>query len=277
MAQVILFGGGDGGGLIIGPNGVRPIPPFDPSIRLQLRGLSALVGSLKGLPEKPQREMSKLANKVSNLVVEQVEGVVGRLEGDNSLIYQDDDGGFTCGSTGKPPIPFPWPPVQTASLGDLIRGGLIERDLVDFLGETSAKGIKIREVLENPAETARTVGRELSERAVKDLQQLAPSRLKEISDPVNREVAQFFHKIADDGRFLSTWTTRPAQVAKELRIDLSDKAFDRIIAGGSIASPFDAAIHPGIAVTVAIVVMLYVRDEDLIRSLVKDRSGVAKF
>ena len=30
--RVILFGGGDGGGLIIGPHGVRPIPPFDPGL-----------------------------------------------------------------------------------------------------------------------------------------------------------------------------------------------------------------------------------------------------
>lgn len=61
MAQVILFGGGDGGGSIISPNGVRPIGPFYGSIRLQLRGLSALVGSLRGLPA--QREMTKRAIK----------------------------------------------------------------------------------------------------------------------------------------------------------------------------------------------------------------------
>ena len=72
MTKVILFGGGDAGGLIIGSNGVRPIPPFDPSIRLQLRGLSALKNGIKCMPENPQtlREMGTLVNRVSNLVVE---------------------------------------------------------------------------------------------------------------------------------------------------------------------------------------------------------------
>jgi hypothetical protein len=43
MATVILFGGGDAGGIIISDKGVRGIPPFDPGVLLQLRGVSALV------------------------------------------------------------------------------------------------------------------------------------------------------------------------------------------------------------------------------------------
>jgi hypothetical protein len=32
-ARVVLFGGGEGGGLIFGLHGVRPIPPFDSVLR----------------------------------------------------------------------------------------------------------------------------------------------------------------------------------------------------------------------------------------------------
>lgn len=279
MAQVILFGGGDGGGLIIGPNGVRPIPPFDPSIRLQLRGLSALLAGITRVPEKPQREMGKLVNRVSNLVIEQVEAVVGRLEGDNSLIYQDEDGGFTCGSTGKPPIPIPWPPLQSPTVTDLIASGVLEHDLVDFVKEAGNKKISIADVLEKPAEVAGRLGRQLSERTIQDLQQLAPSRLEKINDPIEREVIQFFHKVANDGRFLSTWATRPTEAATALKVQLSDKAFERIVAGGS-STIFDPglAMNPiAVAVVVGVVIMLVTRDAEITRIPIKDRSGLAKF
>ena len=279
MAKVILFGGGDAGGLIIGPNGVRPIPPFDPSIRLQLRGLSALINGITRMPEKPEREMGKLINRVSNLIVEQVEAVVGRLEGENSLIYQDEDGGFTCGSTGKPPIPFPWPPQQSSSLADLIASGVLERELVDFVKDASVKGIKTEEILENPSGIADKLGTQLSERTIQDLQQLAPSQVEKITDPVEREVLEFFHKVVKDGRFLSTWATRPSEVSAKLKVQLSDKAFDRIVAGGSstIFDPGIAANPVAIAVVVGIVIMLYDRNAELANLRVKDRSGIAKF
>jgi hypothetical protein len=279
MAQVILFGGGDAGGLIIGPNGVRPIPPFDPYIRLQLRGLSAMLAGITRIPEKTQREMAKLVNRVSNLVMEQVEAVVGRLEGDNSLIYQDEDGGFTCGSTGKPPIPIPWPPLQSPTLTDLIATGAVEHELVDFVKAAGDQKISITDVLEKPAEVAGKLGRQLSERTIKDLQQLAPSRLSQISDPTEREVLQFFHKVAGDGRFLSTWATRPTEAATALKMQLSDKAFERIVAGGS-STIFDpgTAMNPiAVAVAVGVVIMLVTRDADFVRNPVKDRSGIAKF
>lgn len=280
MAQVILFGGGDAGGFIIGPNGVRPIPPFDPSIRLQLRGLSALLSGITSIPEKPQREMGKLVNKVSNLIVEQVEAVVGQLDEKSSLVYQDADGGFTCGSGGKPPIPFQWPPRKTPSVGELISGGVVERGLVDFISEASAKKIKLTEILEKPAEVASRLGKRLSERAVQDLQQIAPSRLEKISDPVDREVIQFFHKVADDGRFITTWTVQPAEVAKKLKVQLSDRAFERIVAGGAsaiFAPGGTTSVGVGVGVAIAIVVMLVTKDTGLPEIGILDNSGIMKF
>ena len=107
MAQLILFGGGDGGGLFIGAHGVRPIPPFNPDVRLQLRGLSALLNGSGGTPQESLSEMGTLSNRISNLIFAEVEGVVGPLEGEHSLIYQSEQGGFYCGSTGKAPVAFP--------------------------------------------------------------------------------------------------------------------------------------------------------------------------
>jgi len=279
MAQVILFGGGDAGGLIIGPNGVRPIPPFDPALRLQLRGLSALLNGATRTAGKPPREMGRLINRISNLVFEHVEAVVGPLEGEHSLIYQDDDGGFSCGSTGKPPIPIPWPPLKVPSLNDLVASGVMERELIDFLTDVNTKGIKITEVLEDPTAAAEKLGRSLSERTVRDLRQLAPSRLKDIRDPVEREVLEFFHKVAADGRYLTTWATRPAEVSKALKVRLSDQAFERIVAGASstVFDPSEVMNPIAVAVAVGVVIMLVTRDAELLNLPIRDRSGLAKF
>lgn len=211
--------------------------------------------------------------------MEHVEAIVGRLEGENSLIYQDDDGGFTCGSTGKPPIPIPWPPLQSPSITDLIANGVLEYDLVNFVNKAGSEGIKITEILENPAAVANSLNMKLSERTIQDLLQLAPSRLQTINDPVEREVIQFFHKVAEDGRFLSTWATRPAEAADTLKVQLSDRAFERIVAGGSSAifDPGSVMSPVAVAVAVGIVIMLVTRDAELARIPIKDRSGIAKF
>jgi len=42
MAKVILFGGGDGGGIIIGPEGIKPIPPWNPDMAHGLRAIASL-------------------------------------------------------------------------------------------------------------------------------------------------------------------------------------------------------------------------------------------
>jgi hypothetical protein len=278
MASVILFGGGDGGGLIIGPNGVRPIPPFDPFLRLQLRGLSALLQGTTGMPERLQGEMASLTTRVSNLVVEQVEGVVGKLDADNSLIYQDADGGFTCGSTGRPPIPIPWPPSKMPSLSDLLRGGVFERELIDLIGMASAQQIAITELLESPQEVAHRLGIAISTRTAQDLQQLAPSHVAEVQDPVNKEIVQFFHKVAEDGRFLATWATRPAEAASQLGVQISDRAFDRLVAGAAGMPLGPGAVSSPVAVAVAVgITIMLVTDEPGRVLPVLDRSGIVKF
>lgn len=280
MAQLILFGGGDAGGLLIGPKGVRPLPPIDPAVRSQLRGLSALLNGNVAAEAKQAKEMASLINKISNLLITQVQGSVGPLDAENSLIYQDEGGGFYCGSTGKPPIPFPWPPRSLPSLNDLIAAGALEHELVEFVSEIPRQKMDILQVLEDPAAAASKLGRKLSERTVKDLRQLAPSQLKTVSDPVNREVIQFFHTVAKDGRFLSNWAIRPYEVADQLKVKLSDEATDRILNAG--AGSFTDAngrrvlIVLGIVIFIVDIVILVVflpRESRLVR----DTSGIEKF
>lgn len=104
MAKLILFGGGDAGGIMITQNGIKPIPPFDPLLRLRLRGLSLLLHGSVG-----NTQIEALTTKAAHILVNDLQDVagVGSLEGENSVVYWDVDDGFTCGSTGKP---FPIPP-----------------------------------------------------------------------------------------------------------------------------------------------------------------------
>ena len=108
MGHVILFGGGDGGGFIITANGIKPIPPWTPKLAQQLRAVSALARVSKDRPAGvvAGREFTPLLEKLSVDAIGQVATQAGA--GEHSFVYVDDDGGgFRCGSTGKPPIPFP--------------------------------------------------------------------------------------------------------------------------------------------------------------------------
>ena len=166
---------------------------------------------------------------------------------------------------------------KKASLGDLIAAGVLERELVDFLNKAGEKKMEICDVLEDPTGAAHKLGVRLSERTIKDLQQVAPSRVEKISDPVSREVVQFFHQVAKDGRFLTTWATRPYQVADQLKVQLSDAALERILAAGAstASDPSGRACFVVIlAVWVVIQVIRVVWVDDV---TITDASGVEKF
>lgn len=109
VAHVILFGGGDGGGIIIGPNGIKPIPPWNPRLQRQLRAVSALahVARDKTAGVVVSRELTPLLEKLTADALKQVATMAGK--GEHSVVYVDDGGdGFTCGTPPtKPPIPFP--------------------------------------------------------------------------------------------------------------------------------------------------------------------------
>lgn len=203
--------------------------------------------------------------------------MVGALDREASVIYQDEHGGFSCGSTGKAPIPFPWPARALPGIDDLISGGILERELVDLLSKGQ---VDIKTLLADPKAAAEKAGVKLSARSLDQLSQITPSQIKKIPDGEGREIAQFFHKVIDDGRFLETWSVRPHEVADNLGVKLSDRALDRIIAGSnSVIRPGGggqpASIAVGVGVGVAVVIMLVTKDPFQIP--IRDFSGLQKF
>jgi len=110
--MMILFGGGDGGGIYIDANG-RPhrIPPWSPDVMAQLKAANVLTTAAQrvAVPDLG-KEMSGLAERLTGALVPQLaKGLGGIAPGENTVAFVDGDGGFTCGSTGKHPIPFPVP------------------------------------------------------------------------------------------------------------------------------------------------------------------------
>jgi hypothetical protein len=286
MKSVILFGGGDGGGLIITENGVRPIPPFDPGILLNIKAAASMVNAVtRTRDEKASRKLSKLAASVCNLAVEQVEDVVGPLTGDAALVYQDDDGGFSCGSTGKPPIFVPWPPRTMPSVSDLIAAGVVETDLVDFIRLARGSAIAFVDIYQDPAAVAKKLGTPLSEKSVQDLKALGG--VDKIKDPVDREIIGFFHKVAQDGQYLETWFSRPYEVSKALNSEISEAAAARLLSSGAAAvfggrggDVADSEIAAGIAwgiVCIVIGIVLGATNNRSIEKIVRDRSIGEKF
>ncbi len=290
MKIIILFGGGESGGLIVTENGVRPIPPFEPAIRRNLKSAAAMVNAVKEAPHEGTRQkMAKMATSLCNLAVEQIEEVVGPLDAERSLVFQDDDGGFTCGANGKPPIPLPWPPGSMPSLPDLIAAGVIEADLLELVKRAHDGKVPLKSLFENPAEVAKELGVTVSEKTLKDLHILAPSRLADIKDETDREIFEFFHKVVEDGRYLETFFIRPYEVSRTLKVKLSETALERLIMRGAPANLINqlrpnlsnfidsfivciVAAESIVGVAIALTISPYATIDDYI----KDRSGKLK-
>jgi hypothetical protein len=121
--MVILFGGGDGGGIIITANGIRRIPPYDPPILHALKGARHLAqaASRKGAVAG---DLGGVATRVAAGALEQVQKSAGSFDRAGEIVFLDEDGGFVCGSVGKPPIPIPFPKSFT------LEGSLAEHAVV---------------------------------------------------------------------------------------------------------------------------------------------------
>jgi hypothetical protein len=200
-----------------------------------------------------------------------------------AIVYQDENGGFTCGSTGKPPVPMAWPARSMPSVPELLAAGVIERDLIEFMRQVRASNINVLAVFEKPEEVAAQLGVTLSEKTVNDLRALAPSKLPEIKDDVDRELIGFFHKVAEDGRYMDTWFTRPYEASQALGVELSDAALERLAAGGGAAfyDPSGGPVAQGAILIVgvailAVIVAIIALSERSIDEMVKDRSGLPK-
>lgn len=285
MKTVILFGGGDAGGLLITEHGVRPIPPFDPGVLLNLKAAGAMVNAVAAArDDTAARKFSKLATSLCNLAVQLVEEVVGPLDADRALIFQDEDGGFTCGSSGKPPIPLPWPPRRLPSVPDLLAAGAIEPDLVEILRRARERKIKLTAVFEKPAELAKRLGVTVSEKTVRDLHAMAPSQLSKVQDASDREIIGFFHKVAQDGRYLDTWVARPYEVARALKVSISDAALERLLSGGAAAAFSQHGLMMPVEIKVGIVWVVvciavgiaFGSKSRIIEDIVQDHSGIEK-
>jgi hypothetical protein len=286
MKTVILFGGGNDGGLVVTDSGARAIRPFEKAIRLNLRAASAMVNAVSAARDDSiSKKLSKLAASVAGLAVQQVEDIVGPLDADRAVIFQEDDGGFTCGSTGKPPVPLPWPPREIPTVPDVLAAGVIEPDLVDLLRRARENQIKLTEVFEKPVNIAKRLGVTLSNKSATDLRAMAPSELRNVKDRTDREIIGFFHKVVEDGRYLETWFNRPYEVARTLKVTVSEAALERLLSGGAAAAfaqqsgQVPTEIKVGIVwVVVCIAVgIAFGNKSRAIDDIINDRSGIDKF
>jgi hypothetical protein len=221
-----------------------------------------------------------------NIAIEQLEQLLGPLDRDRALVYQSEDRGFTCGAVGRPPLAFAWPPKSSPSVADLISAGVVGADLVELLQRASAESADILEVFENPRAVARRLGVALCEKSADDLGVLAPSRLGEIEDEVDREICAFLHAVAKNGGYWEVWLDRPHETARVLGVELSDAAIERIGNRGAAETFGPSAALPGAGfvvvggsiVVVGLVLIAFAHyAEHKVAPAVLDESGLDKF
>ncbi|HEY0313691.1 MAG TPA: hypothetical protein VGC56_14510 [Allosphingosinicella sp.] len=106
MAYVVLFGGGDAGGVILTEHGVKPIPPWKPFWLAELRALSALVAARVASGRgKLRRDLDPQIEKLNGAVLEAATHDFGSL-GNGGILFEADGDGVYCGSTGPVHIPI---------------------------------------------------------------------------------------------------------------------------------------------------------------------------
>ncbi len=284
MKKIVVINGGRAGAILFSDSGTRSIPAFGEPLQRSLSAASSMVNAVAlEQDESVKGKMAQLATGLCNLAVSQVEEIVGPLADKESLVFQDVEGGFTCGSTGRPPIPLPWPPPPRPCWEKLIQDDDVASGFKDAVLGATKKEIPLRELFENPASVAKEVGVPLTRKAADELFRLAPSQLQQIEDPVDQEVVRLFHRVLEDGRFIEHWNQKPYEVAKELRLDISDAALERLVSGGVDPVYFgngSVAVGPvgivAIAITgiIAVTVAVTARSPEI---MIRDRSGLIKF
>ena len=106
MAYIILFGGGDAGGLILTEHGIKPIPPWNPFYLAQLRALGALVSAKAAAgPRAANKELDTVIASLNRNINDAAAKDFGSLGG-GGLLYADGEDGVYCGSTGPIHVPI---------------------------------------------------------------------------------------------------------------------------------------------------------------------------
>ena len=234
--KLIVVNAGAHGGIWTDEHGTRAVPLL-PGIVRHLQAVRDLIAAHEDLHSDTMtgQDLAVLVTRVANLAVDRVESAFGELEPNDSLIYQDDRGGFICGATGAAPRSFRWPqavPPVSAHRRSLASRGLAP-DAVSLARRAIEAGMDFRDVLEDPEGVAAQLGRPISERSATILRLLAPSRLRGIRNETDRAVVSFMFDVISDGRFVETWTTEPAKVAGALGISLEPRVVDRILELGA--------------------------------------------
>jgi hypothetical protein len=161
--------------------------------------------------------------------------------------------------------------------------------MIELFRRARENNIKLTDIFESPAELAQKLGVTLSEKTAKDLGSVAPAKLPEVADPIDREILGFFQKVAEEGSFLDTWSKRPHEVAQALKVNLSEPALERLVTGGAMSvsrtigplkvTPEIVAFGPTIVVVTVVAVIASFAPGSSDRSVTKfveDRSGVEK-
>jgi hypothetical protein len=103
--MLILFGGGDGGGIYVGADGkVHRIPPWSPETMAELRAANRLVQAGRLQRDAANAHLGEL---VQGLLAKALPTIGKGIVADgSSFAFLEDDGGF-CGTIGPkhPPIP----------------------------------------------------------------------------------------------------------------------------------------------------------------------------
>ena len=119
MARTIWKG--NGVGIVISTTGIKIIPPCDPELLAVFRGIAAIQGAKRALPADVQREAEALSAKLGSVAFNASQKLAGeRLDAEGGAVFYDAEDGFTCGSTGKPPIPLPHPAARISLPGAVV-------------------------------------------------------------------------------------------------------------------------------------------------------------
>jgi hypothetical protein len=106
MAYVVLFDGGDAGGVILTEHGVKPVPSWAPFWLAELRALAALVSAqARTRSRSAAKELDPQIARLNCAVMEAATRDFGSL-GNGGILFAGDAEGVYCGATGPVHIPI---------------------------------------------------------------------------------------------------------------------------------------------------------------------------